>query len=161
MSRSLKLPVIEEDGTRVYHVITDQGVTVLDLEDNVIETRALTSEETAFISAADAQVVVLQAQADEQADNLAAAETLRQSMFDLTDDIITWCTAAQLFIQTSGAQGSLSSSTYISLLSQAETLLLSHKNLAIKTDAVNDQRDWMLQRGQQAQSILALAALST
>jgi hypothetical protein len=92
---------------------------------------------------------------------LDAAETLRQSMFDLTDDIIAWCTAAQQFIQTGGAQGSLSSSTYISLLTQAETLLLSHKNLEIKTDAVNDQRDWMLQRGQQAQSILALAALST
>jgi hypothetical protein len=90
-----------------------------------------------------------------------AAETLRQSMFELTDDIIAWCTSAQQFIQTGGAQGSLSSSSYISLLTQAETLLLAHKNLAIKTDAVNDQRDWMLQRGQQAQSILALAALST
>jgi hypothetical protein len=101
----------------------------------------------------------LQQIADERAAAYEAAEALRAQMFTMTDAIIEWCQDAQAFLYTAGASGAFSPQAFMVLLQQAEGLLLQHKALPVKTEAVNEQRDWMLQRGQQAQSILALAAV--
>lgn len=90
-----------------------------------------------------------------------AAETLRQAMFDLTDDMIAWCVATQTYLESGGTAGAFSASSYMALLSAGEGLLLQHKSLTVRTQAVDDQRDWMLQRGQQATALLGLAALNS
>jgi hypothetical protein len=88
-----------------------------------------------------------------------AAEELRALMFALTDEIIDWCQDSQAYLYTSGAQGAFDVPRFMALLQTAEGYLLTFKSLTLVPDAVRDQRDWMLQRGQQAQSILALAAV--
>jgi hypothetical protein len=95
----------------------------------------------------------------------AAAETLRVSMFTLTDQIIAWCQDSSAYLfgprDSNGVPlyGSFDPAEFVTLLQTAETRLLAYKALSVVTDAVRDQRDWMLQRGQQAQSILAYAAV--
>jgi hypothetical protein len=125
------------------------------LRDGAWVTEPLTDEEAREV-AADA---ALQATADTQAVAHAEAEVLRQQMFALTDQIIDWCQDAQAFLYTAGAQGVFSPQAFMVLLQTAEGYLLTFKALPVKTQAVTEQRDWMLQRGQQAQSILALAAV--
>lgn len=110
----------------------------------------------AAIAAGEAQNALI----EEQEAHLAAAEALRQQMFDLTDRIIGWSQAAQLFLGSAGASGELDAQSFIGLLQEAEGLLLAHKALPVRSDALDDQRDWLLQRGQQAQAILAIVAVS-
>lgn len=120
--------------------------------------RPFTPEEDATIPSWE-DMQLHQAEVQEHQEHLEAAESLRVAMFNLTDAIIDWCESAQAFLYTGGAHGSFDPMAFMALLQQAEGLLLQHKVLPLKTQPVNDQRDWMLQRGQQAQSILALAAV--
>jgi len=150
-------PQETEDGLLAVAVDTDAALaTVTTFPDGVlVETRPLTAEDQRQV---DTWVADRATEAQQDADQ-EAAEALRAQMFDLTDAIIDWCQDAQAFLYTSGAQGAFSPQAFMVLLQQAEGLLLQHKSLPVKTEAVNEQRDWMLQRGQQAQSILALAAV--
>lgn len=150
-------PQETEDGLLAVSVDTVAALTtVTTFPDGVmVETRPLTPEDQRQV---DTWIADRATEAQQNADQ-DAAEALRAQMFTLTDAIIDWCQDAQAFLYTSGAEGAFSPQVFMGLLQQAETLLLAHKSLPVKTDAVNDQRDWMLQRGQQAQSILALAAV--
>lgn len=153
----IRYPRSFEDG--VMGVIDTDADTAWDAvpgDDTVVgEVRAPDAQDLEAVAMFQAQTEAVAAQEQKAADD----EALRVAMFDLTEDIIAWSTAAQQYLGSSGAQGALNPQAFMGLLSQARDLLLDVKNNVNPPQAVLDQRDWMLQRGQEAQSIVAIAAL--
>jgi hypothetical protein len=122
-----------------------------DAEGNITLTRPLTDVERV-------RCEVNQQARQANAGAAAQAETLRQEMFSLTEDIIDWNQDARAFLASSGQYGAFDVPTRLALLSRVESALLASKALPVRTDPLADQERWMLQRCQESTDVVALIA---